>query len=87
MLSVLHINDLYIVLENLTSNRIPATYISEFLPEAKIPAIVYLIDRGRLVKLCRERGQIVGFEACSVSQFSWMHTMIAATATNQVAGL
>lgn len=87
MLSVLHTNDLYIVLENLTANRVPAAYISEFLDEAKIPAIVYLMDRGRLVKLRRERGEVVGFESCSISQFSWMNGMTHTSCSNQVASL
>lgn len=87
MLSVLHVNDLYIVLENRTANRIPATYLTDFLEQACPPPNAYLIDRGRLVKLSLDRREVVGFEPCSVSQLSWMNAMTATIGSTQVAGL
>ncbi|MGI2025638.1 hypothetical protein [Shewanella glacialipiscicola] len=72
MLLVLHTNDLFLVLKNITTERVPGIYIKRFLEGIVFPATVYLMDRGRLVKLDLMGNDVRNYKSCSTYQLEWM---------------
>lgn len=73
MLLVLHTNDLFLVLKNITTERVPGIYIKRFLEGIVLPATVYLMDRGRLVKLDLMGNDVRNYKSCPPCQHEWMH--------------